>query len=456
MVRITSAGALITGALLLAATLAQGAEQPGWKPDTSDITGNKDPQAYWTHWRGPSQQGYVADEKVPLKWSETENLAWKVKLPGGGHSTPIVYGDRVFLTASNARGSELYVLCVRTSDGKILWQETAAKDVKQDKSHEWNGFASPSCATDGKCVVAFFGTPGLFCYDMDGKQLWHKSFGVFTSETGWGIGASPVIHGDLVILNCDNDGAKFLPKGSTATAAPMNIVALNKKDGEIVWQTPRDQGRGFSTPRLMRVAGGRLDLVLNGPLSCIGYDPANGKVLWESKRSDPMELMRFGEPLPVNDGEMMFIESGRAGPCQGLKLPGDGDVTKSHLVWGDVRKGHRDVASPILWDGRVYCADNKGQLTCFDLKTGKELYNERIGGGQGKSLASPIAVRGKLLFLLDDGVTVVVEPGAKFKEVGRNKLAEGAALDFGASPAVADGKLFLRSQSNLYCIGEKK
>src|SRR5262249_43534986 len=155
---------------------------------------NKDPLAYRTHWRGPSQQGYVADDKVPLKWSETENVAWKTKLLGVGNSSPIVYGDRVFLTASNAKGSELYVLCVRASDAQILWQRTAAKDVVADKTHQWNGYASPSCATDGKCVVAFFGTPGLFCYDLDGEPLWHREFGVFTSETGWGIGASPIIY----------------------------------------------------------------------------------------------------------------------------------------------------------------------------------------------------------------------------------------------------------------------
>ena len=456
MLRTLSAGAPLCGALLLAATLGHGAEPTSsWKPDASDVTGNKDPLAYWTHWRGPSQQGYVADDKVPLKWSETENVAWKTKLLGVGNSSPIVYGDRVFLTASNAKGSELYVLCVRASDGKILWQRTAAKDVVADKTHQWNGYASPSCATDGKCVVAFFGTPGLFCYDLDGEPLWHREFGVFTSETGWGIGASPIIYNDLVILNCDNDGPRGLPRGGKAETAPMNLVALDKKTGKPVWQTPRDMGRGFSTPRLMRVAGGRLDLVLNGPLGCVGYDPANGKVRWESKRSDPGDQMRFGEPLPVNDGEMLFVLSGRPGPWQALKLPGDGDVTKSNLVWGGKRSGHRDVASPMLWDHRVYVADNKGMISCYDLKTGKELFNERFGGGRGKALASPIAVRGKLLFLLDDGTTVVIEPDTKLKEVGTNKL-DGASLDYGASPAVADGKLFLRSQTHLYCISEKK
>jgi outer membrane protein assembly factor BamB len=159
--------------------------------------------------------------------------------------------------------------------------------------------------------------------------------------------------------------------------------------------------------------------------------------------------------LPVSDGKMIFVESGRPGPCQILKVPGSGDVTKSHVVWSGERKGHRDVASPILWDGQVYAADNKGVLSCYDLKTGKELYTERISA-RGKALASPIAVRGKLLFLMDDGETVVIEPGSSLKVVGRNKLGSGESLEFGASPAVAEGCLFLRSQSALYCIGEKK
>jgi outer membrane protein assembly factor BamB len=459
MVRIWSAGALLGGALLLAATLVHSAEQPGsdWQPNAADVSGNKDPLAYWTHWRGPSQQGYVNDAKVPLKWSESENVAWKTKLPGFGNSTPIIYGDRIFLTAANAKGSERYVLCISATSGEILWQKTAVKDASLEQTHNWNGYASASCTTDGKCVVAFFGTPGVFCYDLEGKELWHESFGVFTSEAGWGVAASPFIYGDLVIVNCDNDGDKGLPKGAKSVkTAPMALVALDKKTGKVVWQTPRDQGRGFGTPRLMHVAGGRLDLVLNGPLSCVGYDPTTGKERWHVTRTDASDQMRFGEPIPVDDGKTMFIQSGRPGPCQAVKMPNEGDVTKSHLVWGGSRKGHRDVASAIVWDGRVYCADNKGMLSCYDLKTGKELFNERFGDGKGKALASPVAVRGKLLFLLDNGTTVVVEPEKILKEVSLNKLGDGNALDFGASPAVANGKLYLRSQSVLYCIGESK
>ena len=169
----------------------------------------------WTQWRGPSGQGHVVDAKVPLKWSAEENVLWKTGLPGSGNSTPVVWGDRLFLTAAGDKGNERYVLCVRTTDGKVLWQETASKGVEAGKSHNWNGYASASCATDGKRVYAFFGTPGLFCYDFDGKLLWQHQFGTFTVDTGWGTGASPIVFENLVIQNCDNSGPTGLPKGAS-------------------------------------------------------------------------------------------------------------------------------------------------------------------------------------------------------------------------------------------------
>jgi outer membrane protein assembly factor BamB len=407
--------------------------------------------AWWPQWRGPSGQGLCDDTRVPLKWGEKENLLWQTPLPGAGNSTPVVWGDRLYLTAADGR--DRLVLCIRTTDGKLLWRQTAAKGVEPEKTHAWNGYASASCATDGERVYAFFGTPGLFCYDRDGRLLWQHSFGIFTSGAGWGTAASPFLFEDLVIQNCDNDGPKGLPKGTRGEAAAMALVALDKKTGEVRWTTPRNQGRGFSTPRLAAVAGGRVDLLLNGPEGLWGYDPHTGKELWRCTRTDPRDQHRFGEPMPVDDGKVLFVSSGRPGPCQALRLPDRGDVTGSHVVWEQSRKGHRDVGSPILWQGRIYAADKEGILSCIDLATGRDLYTARLGGS--KSLASPLVVRDKLLFLLDDGVSVVVEPGDTFKVLHRNRLGGGHALDFNASPAVADGRLFLRSQSMLYCVAER-
>jgi outer membrane protein assembly factor BamB len=407
----------------------------------------------WPQWRGPTGQGYSDDTGVPLKWGDQENLFWKTKLPGGGNSSPIVWGDHIFLTAASAGGKERYVLCIRAGDGKVLWQQTAAKDDAPEKLHNWNTHATPSCTTDGKYVYAFFGTPGLFCYDFDGQLIWKQTFGVFTSETGWGIGASPFLYEDLVILNCDNDGAAGLrAEQKGLTPAPMALIALDKATGKERWRAERNMGRGFSTPILRIGAEGRKELLLNGPRGVWAYDPKSGKELWHCERPRDEESSKFGEPLPVYNKESLFALAGRPGTAQCIRTDGKGDVTKSGVLWTKSRKGSRDVASPILWDNLIYAADSTGWLSCFDLKNGTMVYKDRQRLGTIVT-ASPIEVRGKLLFVVESGETLVVEPGRTFKVVNRNALTDGTA--FRASPAVADGKLYLRSQTHLYCIGKK-
>jgi outer membrane protein assembly factor BamB len=412
-----------------------------------DATRGKTPRGVWTQLRGPDGQGQLDDAKVPLEWSENRNVLWKTKLVGMGNSSPMIWGDRIFLTGASEGGAERYVMCVRASDGKKLWQKTAASGLPVERTHGWNGYASPSCAIDGSHVVVFFGTPGIFCYDFEGTEIWSKKLGVFASKAGWGTAASPFIFGDTVILNCDNDGGPG--------AAPAALLALETKSGKVRWSTPREQGRGFGTPRLLRNTNGRIDLLLNGPLGMWGYDPKTGKEVWQCRRSDPQDLMRFGEPIPVDDGERLFVLSGRAGPFQIVKMPDRGDVTATNVLYTGSRRGHRDVSSPIVWKDRVYQVDTKGVLSCFDFKSGKEVFRAPVQRRECKSLASPIAVRSKLLWLLDDGMTIVVEPGDKLAIVGRNRLGEGRSLEFAASPAVVNGRLYVRSQNHLYCIGER-
>lgn len=407
----------------------------------------------WAYWRGPSGQGYVEDARVPLTWGPDKNLLWKTALPGPGNSTPVVWGDRLFLTAADAKGDERYVLCVRTTDGEILWKQTASKGVEAGKSHAWNGYASASCTTDGKYVYAFFGTPGLFCYDFDGQLIWKHGFGVFTADTGWGTGASPVLYEDLVIQNCDNSGAKALPPGKKPEdAAPQAVVALNKKTGEEVWKTERNQGKGWSTPVLIPTADGKSELVLNGPHGVWAYDPKTGKEVWHCERHKGDEKALFGEAIPVFDQEKLIVLSGRPGPMIAVKLGGKGDVTKSHILWDVSRaKSGRDVGSPLLYKGLVYVGDRQGNLWCHDAKTGDVLYRERVGAKCFS--ASPVVVQDRILFLMDDGVTYVLEPGKEFKQPAKNALGDGT--DFRASPVIVDGRLFLRSQANLYCVGAK-
>src|SRR5262245_37222991 len=173
---------------------------------TGSLWGADGPAAvHWASWRGPSGQGYSEDRRVPLTWSDTANVLWKTALPGHGNSSPIIWGDRIFLTAASDNGKDRLLLCLRTGDGKLLWQQKVAEDPNPGKTHAWNRYASASCTTDGKHVYAFFGTPGLFCYDFDGKLIWKHPFGIFTSQAGWGTAASPFLHEGLVIQNCDND-----------------------------------------------------------------------------------------------------------------------------------------------------------------------------------------------------------------------------------------------------------
>jgi outer membrane protein assembly factor BamB len=420
-----------------------------------------DAPGYWPQWRGPTGQGYANDDRVPLEWSATKNLLWKTKLPGAGHSTPIIWGDRAFLTCCNTNGSQRWIVCVNAKSGEIVWEKIVYKGGPDQTYTATSNHATASCVTDGKYVYAFFGTPGIYCYDFAGNRIWHHSFGIFTSQQGWGVGASPVLFDDLVIQNCDNDFPDFVPKGvNPKDCALPNLVALNKTTGNIVWQTPRNQGRGFSTPVLIPTPNGRTDLVLNGPLGVWGYDPKTGKEQWHCDRHPEEDNNKFGEPMPLFRGDTMFAAAGRdKGYLQAIRLGGEGDVTKSGLEWEVRRPGVRDVGSGILTGDYLIYADGKnGLISTHDIKTGKQLFSQSPPGARGKGgaafYASPIQIQGKVLCLHSSGIAFVLDPGPELKIVRKNTLSDGT--DFCASPAIADGKLYLRSQTHLYCIGQKK
>jgi outer membrane protein assembly factor BamB len=233
----------------------------------------------------------------------------------------------------------------------------------------------------------------------------------------------------------------------------MDLIALDKKTGDLRWRTERNMGRGFSTPRLITTAKGRVELILNGPQGVWSYNPRTGKEIWHVDRKG--DQSRFGEPIPVSSKDTLYVASGRPGPMQAIRLGGSGDVTKSHVLWKTPRKG-RDVSSHMLWNGLLYAVDREALLTCYDVKNGKVVINRKRLAPGTNALASPVAVRGKLLFVLDTGLALLIEPGRTLKIVGRNKLGDGSKFNFGASPVIVEGQLFLRSQSHLYCIGEKK
>jgi WD40 repeat protein len=406
--------------------------------------GNRTDRA-WPGWRGPSQDGHSSDPRVPLEWGPTKNLQWQIDLPGFGNSSPIAWENRVFLTSASADGSQRFVLCIDRNSGKILWQRTAATGLHPEPVHPWNTHASATCVTDGQCVYAFFGTPGLFCYDLDGNLLWHKDFGKLSASTGWGAGAaSPILFEDLVILNGDQGALRGQVDEKGRNLGPSWLWAMNKRTGDVVWKTPRNQGMGWGTP-IIWTNDGRQEVVLNGQLGVWSYEPRTGKELWHVMGRQPEE--GFGEGTPVWGHGMLFVFTGKPGPAWAIHPGGSGDVSNSHVAWRIARK-ERDVSSPILVGDHLYTISRIGVATCLEAKTGRELWRERLGG---QPCASLLSIRGKVMFLNEEGAAFIVEPGPEFKLLHENKLGDGD--EFRASPAVVDGQLLIRSNRRLYALG---
>jgi outer membrane protein assembly factor BamB len=383
----------------------------------------------WPRWRGPQENGHTTETDLPVKWS-ADNIVWKTPLPGIGQSSPIVWGDRIFLTSGLDQGKERLVLCVDRKDGKILWQKSAWKG-EPEPIHRMNCWASPTCVTDGQIVVAFFGRGGLHAYTVEGQPLWSKDLGRL--EGPWGTAACPVMIDDVIVQNCDADVDAY-------------IAAFDKKTGNEVWRTKRRDHRGWSTPILVELPS-RRELVLNGDEGPQAYDPATGKELWFCK-----SVSGRGEPTVTPAGELLCVVNGLSGDIYSVRPGGDGDVTDSRMAWHTPRSGGRDCPSPIVVGQFIIVSDMGGVATCYDAVDGHIYWKERLGG---KISGSPIAAGGLVYFLTEDGKTIVIEPGPKFQIVAENEIPAGKDEIFRASLAPSGGQLFLRSTSVLYCIGKK-
>jgi outer membrane protein assembly factor BamB len=384
----------------------------------------------WPRWRGPRGDGHSTITNLPVQWT-AESVAWKTPLPGIGQSSPIVWGDRIFLTAARDKGRERIVCCVDARDGKMLWEHVAWTG-EPEKIHEMNSWASASCATDGEIVVASFGKGGLHAYTLEGRHRWSRDLGPF--EGPWGTAACPVIVGDLVIQNGDADVNAF-------------IMGIDKHSGETVWTTPRFNSRGWSTPILVE-AGGRTELVLNGHNGVTAYEPATGKELWFCKSFNGR-----GEPTVTPAGDLLCAVNGLAGDIYAVRPGGSGDVTATRMAWHTPRNGGRDTPSPIVIDGYVVVVDMKGVAACYESKTGRELWKQRICG---QIASSPIAAGGLAYFQDEQGETVVIKPGPKLDVVARNSVGKTGGEIFRASLAPSDGKFFARSNQALYSISAVK
>ena len=384
----------------------------------------------WPQWRGPASDGHTQETKVPVTWTE-KSVVWKAALPGSGQSSPVIAGDRIFLTSSLESGRQRVVFCVNRTTGKIDWQETVWTG-EPEKSHNMNGWASATCATDGKLVVAFFGKGGIHCFEAGGKKLWSKDIGQFNGV--WGTGASPIIVGDLVIQNCDAEGE-------------ASITAFHKRTGDVVWKTGREvpPRGGWSSPVLVD-AGERREIVLNGEDFVTGYDLETGKKLWFCKT-----FIGRGEPTATPANGLVFMLNGKSGDFYALKPGGSGDITKSHMAWHTPRKSKRDQPSPIVIGNFIQVVSMDGVASCYDATDGKELWKERLGGN---FTSSPIAANGLAYHQSDEGETVVIKPGPMLEIVARNTLPAAKDEIFRASLTPSRGQMFSRSTKVLYCLGQ--
>ncbi len=385
----------------------------------------------WPGWRGPKGDGTSPEIKVPLHWSPTEGILWKTPIPGKGHSSPVVWGDRIFVTTCLEDAGERKLLCLDRKDGRVLWDRVIVKSDLEHK-HDLNSFASSTPVTDGKHLwFAFFDNPRftVFCYDLDGTLTWKATPGEFHSVHGFC--SSPVLYKDLVIFNGDQDAVAWL-------------VGLDQATGEVRWRTDRPNRTRSYVPPVIFEAAGKTQMVLSGSKCVASYDPATGKQIWLI--DGPTE--QFVASMVYGEG-MFFITGGfPQHHVLGIKPDGEGNVTKTHILWRDGGKNVASyVPSPIAWGSWFFLVTDFGMASCFEAKTGKRLWNEPLAK---KHSASPVGANGFLYFPADNGVTYVLKAGATFEVVAKNELGE----EVYASPAISRGRLYLRGLHNLYCIGE--
>ena len=398
--------------------------------------------ANWPQWRGPDLNGVSAERNLPAKWTATENVAWKLAMPDRSGSTPIVWGERVFLNV--AEGDDLSLWCVDRAKGAVLWKRKLGGGNTMMRKHN---MASPSPVTDGKSVWVMTGTGVLKGFDFGGRELWardiQKDYGAFGLK--WGYASSPLLYEDSLYVQ--------VLHGMT-TDDPSYVMRVDKKTGKTLWRVERptdavsESPDAYTTPALLRV-GKATEVVVSGGDYVTGHDPATGKELWRSGGLNPERTANnniVSSPI-VSDG-LVYVP-GKMRPLLVLRAGGRGDVTKSHLVWSTDYGTY--VPTPVT-DGKLfYIINDKGVVFCFDAKTGKEVYGrQRVKPGSYS--ASPVLADGKIYVTNEDGVTSVIKAGPQFEVLAENDLGEYTL----SSPAVSEGQLFIRTSGHLYAIGQRK
>jgi outer membrane protein assembly factor BamB len=440
----------------------------------SGVAGDKD-QSHWPQWRGPSFNG-MAFGDAPTTWSDTKNIKWKTDIPGRGHSTPIIWGDRIFLTtaiptgknpaqpaqveppagqpAEGARGRRgrggfgagasglqpehrFEVICLDRKTGKLMWQRTARVASPHEGYHRaYGSFASNSPVTDGRYVYASFGSRGIYCFDFNGKLVWEKDLGVqMRMRLQFGEGSAPVLDGERLIVSYDHEGGSL-------------IVALDSKTGREVWRTPRDEGSSWSTPLVVEHQR-RRQVIVSATSRVRSYDVQTGKLIWECAGLGANTI-----PAPVHQNGIVYVMSGFRDPrLMAIRLGREGNLTGSDaIVWSHTR-GLSYTASPVLHENKLYVVTDNGMVSCFNATTG-EPYFAQVRLPQSYNFkASPVGAAGKLYLATEDGDVVVLKMGEKFEVLATNTLEDQVFI---ASPIIVEGEIYLRSQNRLFCISEKR
>lgn len=399
----------------------------------------------WPQWRGPDGNGISVESGLPVRWSVEENIAWKVELPEPGNSTPVVWGDRVFVTQPRVKIHRRDLMCFDRRDGRLLW--TAGTEWPgEDLTHSTNPPCSSSPVTDGERVIAWFGSAGLFCFDMEGRELWKRDFGV--QKHIWGYGSSPVINGDFCYLNFGPGDRSFL-------------VAVNCHTGETVWQhdepvnergtdeapfTSRDYCGSWSTPVIGRIAGCE-QLLVSFPFRICAFDPQSGTELWTSHG---INALVYTSPLVAND--RVVAMGGYNGMAIGLKIEASssGDITSSHRLWRHEKTRQR-IGSGVIHEGHIYIHNDPGIAECFELETGRLIWQQRLSGsGSGATNWSSIMVAGGVCYTINQaGDCFVFRAGPEFELIAANSLGESS----NSSVIASRGQLLIRTHRHLWCIG---
>ncbi|HEX6963783.1 MAG TPA: PQQ-binding-like beta-propeller repeat protein [Lacipirellula sp.] len=424
----------------------------------------------WNQFRGPAASGVASESALPIEWSAERNIAWKQRIPGVGWSQPVVWGDKIFLTTAVADDQprpdpaqmgpgvggfagffksfeppetnyRWLVLCLDADAGNILWEKTVREGRPTIHIHPNNTFATETPAVDEERLIVHFGMHGVYAYSHDGELLWSKDLEAYPTQFGWGTGSSPVMHGDLVFIQCDNDEQSW-------------IAALDKRTGDEVWRADRDENSNWGTPYLWKNSQ-RAELVASGGTAMRSYDPMSGKLLWQIAGGGRTAS------TPVSDGDLLYFDSydrltGSNGVVVAVKPGADGDIplktgddaAREFVAWARPMSGFR-ISSPTVANGCLYLPEQGGGIVrCVDAATGEEHYRKRIRGATGFS-ASPIAV-GDRVYLTDQaGRTVVVKAGPELEVLAANELSEMTW----SSPAVVGRRLLIRTVDHLYAIG---